>query len=68
MLVWMPVIVGAAFVSAGTAVAQDLDMIKARRELLKSMGKATKEPSLMLKGEAEFDLAKVQAALQTYQE
>ena len=46
MRVWMPVIVGAAFVSAGTAVAQDLDMIKARRELLKSMGKATKEPKI----------------------
>ena len=58
----------AVFAVAGNACAQDLDMIKARRELLKSMGKASKEPGLMLKGEAEFDLAKVQAALQTMQE
>lgn len=61
-------VVGAALAGAGLAAAQDLDMIKARRELLKSMGKATKEPGLMLKGEAEFDLVKVQAALQIYQE
>lgn len=58
----------AAFAVVSAAGAQDLDMIKARRELLKSMGKASKEPGLMLKGEAEFDLAKVQAALQTIQE
>ena len=61
-------VVGATLAGAGLAAAQDLDMIKARRELLKSMGKATKEPGLMLKGEAEFDLVKVQAALQIYQE
>ncbi len=65
---WVLLAVGATLAGAGLAAAQDFDMIKARRELLKSMGKATKEPGLMLKGEAEFDLDKVQAALQIYQE
>ncbi len=58
-------IVGA---SAGVALAQNLDTIKQRKELLKSMGKPTKAAGAMLKGEAPFDLAAVKAALKTYQE
>ena len=54
-----------AFVALPVA-AQNLDVIKARRESLKAMGKATKDPAAMLKGEADFDLSKVQAALRTY--
>jgi cytochrome c556 len=53
---------------ASDAAAQNLDAIKARKELLKGMGKPTKEAGAMLKGEAPFDLAKVQAALKTYVE
>jgi cytochrome c556 len=57
-----------ALTSATVAFAQEVETIKARREILKTMGKATKEPAAMLKGEAAFDLAKVQSALKTYQE
>ena len=46
--------------------AQNLDVIKARKEALKTMGKATKDPAAMLKGEEPFDAAKVQAALRAY--
>lgn len=52
---------------SGLASAQNVETIKARREILKTMGKASKEPAAMLKDEAEFDLAKVQAALQAFQ-
>jgi cytochrome c556 len=59
-----------AFLLIGTSVAlaQNLAVIKERKELYKAMGKATKEPGAMFKGEAEFDLAKVQAALKVIQE
>lgn len=59
----------AALVTVGaTAVAaQNLDVIKARKEILKSFGTAAKDPGAMMKGEAKFDLAKVQAALKTFQ-
>lgn len=50
------------------AAAQNLEPIKARQKILKSFGDATKEPGKMLKGEQPFDLAKVKAALKTYQE
>ena len=46
--------------------AQNLDVVKARKEALKIMGKATKEPAAMLKSEDPFDLAKVQTALRAY--
>lgn len=52
---------------AGAVAAQNLDTIKARKELLKALGKPTKEAVAMLKGEAPFDLAKVKATLQLYQ-
>jgi len=60
----------AALVAVGaTAVAaQNLDVIKARKEILKGFGAAAKDPGAMLKGEQKFDLAKVKAALKTYQE
>lgn len=60
----------AAFFLIGTSVAmaQNVAVIKERKEDYKAMGKATKEPGAMYKGEAEFDLAKVQAALKVIQE
>lgn len=54
-------------VCATVVTAQNLDVIKARKEALKAMGDAAKAPGAMLKGEAPFDLAKVHAALQIYQ-
>lgn len=47
------------------AVAQNVDVIKERKELLSQMGKAAKEPGKMMKQEVPFDEAKVQAALDT---
>lgn len=61
------VAVAAAF-SASAASAQNLEAIKSRKELLKEMGKATKDPGDMLKQAIPFDLAKVKAALAKYQE
>ena len=48
------------------AHAQNLEVIKERKALLKEMGKATKDPGAMLKQEVPFDLAAVKAALAAY--
>lgn len=55
-------------VALSPASAQNLDAIKARKDTLKAMGKATEAPGAMMKGEAPFDLAKVKAALAAYQD
>ena len=52
-----------AFMSATGAMAQNVDVIKERKELLSQMGKVAKEPGKMMKQEAPFDGAVVQAAL-----
>lgn len=57
----------AAIVATG-ASAQNLEVIKARKGLLKEMMDATKGPGAMLKQEAPFDMAAVKAALAKYQE
>ena len=54
-------------VGATALAAQKLDVIKARKESLKGFGAAANDPGAMLKGEAKFDIAKVQAALKTFQ-
>ena len=54
-------------IGATTVAAQNLDVIKARKETLKGFGAAAKDPGAMIKGEAKFDMAKVQAALKTFQ-
>jgi len=59
---------GITAIVAQTATAQNLDTIKARKEILKGFGAAAKDPGAMIKGEVKFDLAKVKAALKTYQE
>ena len=50
----------------GFAFAQDA--ISQRRDLMKAVGGATRDPGAMLKGEQPFDLAKVQRSLAIYQD
>ncbi|MGQ0673097.1 MAG: c-type cytochrome [Hyphomicrobium sp.] len=58
----------ALFAGTLSAAAQNLDIIKQRKDHYAAMGKASKEPNQAFKGEADFDLAKVQAALKVFQE
>ncbi len=58
-------VVAALAVSAGAVLAQSA-AIGERQAILKGWGDATKEPGGMLRGQVPFDLAKVQAALNTY--
>lgn len=58
---------GAAFALGLTAVvAQDGDPIKRRQAAFKSWAAASREPGLMLRGEAPFNIDKVRAALRTF--
>ncbi len=58
----------AAFALGATAVfAQNVTIIKERQDHLKKMGDAVKPVGAMYKGEADFDLAKVQEALKVIQ-
>jgi cytochrome c556 len=52
---------------SSVAVAQGADIIKQRQDLMGGLGDAMKAPSAMMKGEAAFDLAKVQGSLATLQ-
>lgn len=54
--------------ASSVAVAQNVAVIKARKEHYKAMGDAAKPTGLMLKGEADFDLAKVMNAAKVIQE
>lgn len=51
-----------------TVVLAQSSAIGARKDILKSFGAATREPGLMMRGEAPFDLAKVQASLKVFQD
>lgn len=51
---------------AATAVMAQADVIKERQTLLKEFGNVTKPVGGMLRGNVPFDLAQVQAALDTY--
>lgn len=53
-------------VGATAASAQNLDIIKARKDVYKTFGGAAKSGAAMVKGEEKFDLAKAKAALTTY--
>lgn len=56
----------AVALSAGAVLAQDA--IAQRRDLMKAVGGATRDPGAMLKGEQPFDLDKVQKSLAVYQD
>jgi cytochrome c556 len=56
----------AVAVGATIVQAQNLDVIKARKDLMKAVGGGAGAGAKMMKGEEPFDLAKVQAALKTY--
>jgi cytochrome c556 len=61
------VIVGLVALAVGATVvlAQNTAAITVRKDAMKALGGATKEPGAMAKGEAAFDLGKVQASLKT---
>ena len=64
------VVVGAVLLGLGATVvlAQNVGVIKERQDLMKANAEATKGPVAMMKGEAPFDLPKVQASLKTFQD
>jgi cytochrome c556 len=64
------VVVGAVLLGLGATVvlAQNVGVIKQRQNLMKANAEATKGPVAMMKGEAPFDLPKVQASLKTFQD
>ena len=53
---------------ATVVLAQNAAGVAARKDAMKQYGGAVKEPGAMNKGEAAFDLAKVQASLKTIEE
>lgn len=61
------ILAGAVLALGLTAVAaQESDPIKRRQGTFKSWAAASREPGLMLRGEAPFNLEKVHAALRTF--
>jgi cytochrome c556 len=58
--------VAAVAIGATIVQAQNLDVIKMRKETMKGVGGGAGVGAKMMKGEEPFDLAKVQAALKTY--
>ena len=62
-------IAAAAIVAVGsTAVIAQSAAIGQRKEIMKGVGGAAKDPGAMMRGEVPFDLAKVQASLKVYSE
>ena len=62
------VVAAIAFAGLTSFAFAQADAIKERQQVMKGVGGATKEPGAMLKGEAPFELEKVQKALATYQD
>jgi len=60
-------VVAAIAVGATAVYAQNLDAIQKRREAMKNIATGGRASFLMNKGEAPFDLEKVQAGLKVYQ-
>jgi cytochrome c556 len=64
------IVAGLVLLALGASVgeAQNTAVIKQRQDHMKANAEALKAPTAMSKGEAPFDLAKVQASLKTLQE
>lgn len=64
------VIAGLVVLAVGTTLvfAQNAAVIGQRKDAMKALGGATKDPGAMAKGDAPFDAAKVQASLKTMQD
>jgi cytochrome c556 len=63
----MRIILAAGALALGiTAAIAQANVIEQRQDLMKQFGAATRTTSGMLRGEAPFDLSKVQGALRTY--
>ncbi len=60
-----PLLVAGMLALGITTVFAESAAIGQRQEILKGFGAATRDPGRMLRGEAPFDLAKVQASLAT---
>ena len=60
--------IAALSIAATVAYAQNLEVIKQRRQVMKTFATSGTINFKMLKGETPFDLAKVQAGLKTYQD
>jgi cytochrome c556 len=60
--------IAALGIGATIVYAQNLDAIKSRRDVMKAIATAGITNFKMMKGEAPFDLAKVQAGLKVYQD
>ena len=60
--------VAAVAIGATVVCAQNLDAIKQRRQVMKTIATAADANFKMMKGEAPFDLAKVQGRLKIYQD
>jgi cytochrome c556 len=62
-------VIAAALVSVGvTAAVAQSAAIKARQDVLKTFGPASRAPGLMLRGEMPFEMAAVQSALKVFAE
>lgn len=68
MLLRAVAVVSVVALGATTVWAQNLEAIKQRREVMKAMANAGTPNFNMMKGQAPFDLAKVQAGLKVYQD
>jgi cytochrome c556 len=55
-------------IGSGIAYAQNVDVIKQRRDAMKAIATNGTPPFQMMKGSVPFELAKVQTGLKTYQE
>ena len=61
-------VLAALAIGATAVLAQNAAGITARKDAMKAFGGAAKEPGGMAKGDAPFELPKVQASLKTIQE
>src|SRR5215831_3323168 len=68
MMIRATAALAAVALGATIVYAQNFNAIKIRQDAMKSMGDAAKEPGAMMKGNAPFDLGKVQASLKTIED